>query len=328
MMQLQQRLASGSQASCSYAARPTRCSRTHQPACPARQQIYNLSSKRLRQVCRAVEIEEAEEIELDTEQDTIYDRMPKLANIYPDYDDPEWISKVGDWEEFWYATEDVLEMDDEDIDPIERSIESLSRARQLVTQLADMRKRKDVEQMIAPRVRPSHDYEESYTTEEEWREEQEMHRIDPNPDWNLIDVRAMAEKRRQKAIMDAEWRRQQTLLSRPYSFTLRCDADVRLQSAQYDWIRESWTDAQIQDLLIGGGKFVHPDKVKVKIMNPLLPADYHNDYAVRAVPDTEEFLEAIGHLATEDEILHLKNEVSLEEADFVDPTLMFEDDRK
>lgn len=59
-------------------------------------------------------------------------------------------------------------------------------------------------------------------------------------------------------------------------------------------------------------------------MNPLLPADF-NAGGVHAVPETEDFIKAIGHLATEDEILHLQSEVELAEKDFVDPTLVFED---
>jgi len=53
---------------------------------------------------------------------------------------------------------------------------------------------------------------------------QPMHRLDPNPTWNVMDFRAMAEKRRQKAIMDAEWQRQHALLARPTTFTLRLAA--------------------------------------------------------------------------------------------------------
>lgn len=59
-------------------------------------------------------------------------------------------------------------------------------------------------------------------------------------------------------------------------------------------------------------------------MNPLLPADFHGS-GVHAVPETEDFIASIGHLATEDEILHLQSEVELSEKDFVDPTLVFED---
>lgn len=43
----------------------------------------------------------------------------------------------------------------------------------------------------------------------------------------------------------------------------RLGTDARLQSSEFDWIREEWTHEQIMDLIVGSGKFVHPDKVKV-----------------------------------------------------------------
>lgn len=68
--------------------------------------------------------------------------------------------------------------------------------------------------------------------------------------------------------------------------------------------------------------------LQVKILNPLVPVDFAES-AIRAIPDTEDFISDIGHMATEDEIMHLQNkEVTLEEKDFVDPTLVFEDNGK
>lgn len=68
--------------------------------------------------------------------------------------------------------------------------------------------------------------------------------------------------------------------------------------------------------------------LQVKILNPFVPVDFAES-AVRAIPDTEDFLKDIGHLVTEDEIMHLKSkEVTLEEKDFVDPTLVFEDESR
>lgn len=48
-----------------------------------------------------------------------------------------------------------------------------------------------------------------------------MMRPDPNPPMNIIDARAIAEKRRTRAIFDTEWEQQTALLARPTSFTLR-----------------------------------------------------------------------------------------------------------
>lgn len=44
---------------------------------------------------------------------------------------------------------------------------------------------------------------------------------DPNPVYDAIDLRALAEKRAARAAMDAEWKQREALLARPYSFTLR-----------------------------------------------------------------------------------------------------------
>jgi hypothetical protein len=43
---------------------------------------------------------------------------------------------------------------------------------------------------------------------------------DPNPTYDAIDLRALSEKRASRAALDAEWKRREALLARPYSFTL------------------------------------------------------------------------------------------------------------
>jgi hypothetical protein len=56
--------------------------------------------------------------------------------------------------------------------------------------------------------------------------EKEFFRPDPNPDYDAIDLRALAEKRAARGALDAEWRRREALLARPYSFTLRSGSVV------------------------------------------------------------------------------------------------------
>eukprot|EP00775_Hariotina_reticulata_P004394 gene4394-4647_t len=300
MHQLQQRLASGSQASSSSRCQPTPCKRYCLPAVSA---SVTAASNRRRQwahLCRAVEADEFEELEIDERNDTVYDRVVEMTNLYPDYDDPDWISKVKDWNEFWYESEDILGLDDEHDSGV---------AGRAAIDRASMRKNPSVEQIVTSRF-----------------DVQPMHRLDPNPTWNVMDFRAMAEKRRQKAILDAEWQRQHALLARPTSFTLRYYCDARLESCEFDWVRETWTHEQIMDLIVGGGKYVHPDDVKaVTTLNPLMGADYHNDYGVTAVPETEDYIRGLGHMATEDEILHLNAGLELSEEDFADPAAVFED---
>lgn len=127
-MLLQQRLASGSQASCSYIIRPVQ-SRRAGPAVVA-VPLKQLSCQRCRpsHVCRVAEVDEAEELELQEMPDTPYERMVDVNNIYPDFEDPEWAERVTDWEEFWHEDDDVLGLDDEDPNAPEVGAEKLERA--------------------------------------------------------------------------------------------------------------------------------------------------------------------------------------------------------
>lgn len=45
---------------------------------------------------------------------------------------------------------------------------------------------------------------------------------DPNPDYDAVDLRALAEKRAARAALDAEWKAREALLAKPFSYTLRC----------------------------------------------------------------------------------------------------------
>jgi hypothetical protein len=46
--------------------------------------------------------------------------------------------------------------------------------------------------------------------------------------------------------------------------------------------------------------------VQAKVLNPLLPMDFHNDVKVHVVPETEDFIKTIGHMATEEDILYMQ----------------------
>ena len=38
----------------------------------------------------------------DYDDINMYDvHHPKVKNMHPDYDDPDWMNKVDDWSEFW-----------------------------------------------------------------------------------------------------------------------------------------------------------------------------------------------------------------------------------
>jgi hypothetical protein len=42
------------------------------------------------------------------------------------------------------------------------------------------------------------------------------------------------------------------------------------------------------------------------VLNPLLPMDFHNDVRSHVIPETEEFIQSIGHMASEEDILYLQ----------------------
>jgi hypothetical protein len=50
--------------------------------------------------------------------------------------------------------------------------------------------------------------------------DQTFYQPDPNPDYNQIDLRALSEKRAGRAALDAQWRQAQSLLAKPFSYTL------------------------------------------------------------------------------------------------------------
>jgi hypothetical protein len=60
---------------------------------------------------------------------------------------------------------------------------------------------------------------------------------------------------------------------------LRYYCDARLESCEFDWVRETWTHEQIMDLIVGGGKYVHPDDVKVGSLNDHSCTQHSQDVA-------------------------------------------------
>jgi hypothetical protein len=54
--------------------------------------------------------------------------MVDINNVYPDYEDEEWVSRVTNWEEFWYESEDILDLEDEDVSAADQSMQAINRA--------------------------------------------------------------------------------------------------------------------------------------------------------------------------------------------------------
>lgn len=60
--------------------------------------------------------------------DNPYERMVDINNVYPDYEDEAWVSRVTNWEEFWYESEDILDIEEEDASPADQSMQAINRA--------------------------------------------------------------------------------------------------------------------------------------------------------------------------------------------------------
>jgi hypothetical protein len=54
--------------------------------------------------------------------------MVDINNVYPDYEDEKWVSRVTNWEEFWYESEDILDLEDEDVSATDQSMQAINRA--------------------------------------------------------------------------------------------------------------------------------------------------------------------------------------------------------
>lgn len=249
---------------------------------------------------------------------------PKSAE--PDYDDPDWIDKVDDWNDFWNYTnwnEEVEDMDTED-GYVSTSRENLHRARQLIKAFDDLDRRSDIINWMG-----GMEGEDSFEEDKWANPPSQAERLNPNPPLSDVDVRAMAEKRHQRMLMDAEWRRQQALVGTiTYEHnSVQHDVRVRRQreNGQPEY-RFDWSDEDVYKLITQDGMACAPENHKGKVENPFLIQDYHNDHGVRHIEDTEEFLDRIGHLASTDMrlqfdrefIIHGDMDISAEEFGAVD----------
>ncbi|GBF98517.1 hypothetical protein Rsub_11508 [Raphidocelis subcapitata] len=276
-----------------------------------------------------------------------FQRLWRKQNSAPDLFDPDWPAAVDDWDEFWGATatderglEDLMALerhnytddldgddggdDDDDAADTDGAPEAdpavrLARAMALIAGLRDGAVREDVVQMLGPPREKDSSYANTYELPPERTTIEIL-----NPDYDEVYLRAKAEKRMRRDALDAEWRRRQELVGCiPAPDYTR---DVRLQ---YDHIvRENWTHEQIMDLIVGGGRYASVEQAEeaAVVLNPLIPVDFHNDYGVEAIPETEEYIRSIGRLMEDRDTLELGREVELGEADFVDPNLAFRDE--
>lgn len=214
----------------------------------------------------------------------------------PDYDDPDWISKVSDWQEFWNYQNWELEV--EDLETEEGNMagptEALRRAEKLVDAFTEMDMRSDIiNWMGTPHS------EDAYEEDKWMNPPADAERPDPNPPLSSWDLRAMAEKRQQRAMLDVEWRRRQSRIGKLTYPHMDQHRDMRVQQQTGDGYRHDWTEDEIRQLIVNNGLACRPEDHGAVVENPLAVQDYHA-LGVRYIEETEELLERTGHLAPRD----------------------------
>ncbi|KXZ49493.1 hypothetical protein GPECTOR_21g719 [Gonium pectorale] len=206
------------------------------------------------------------------------------------------MSKVDDWNEFW--TYQNWELEVEDLETEEGNMagpmEAVRRAEKLIDAFTEMDMRTDIVNWMTTQ------HSEDAFEEDKWTNPPMLpEKLDPNPRLSLFDLRALAEKRRQREFADAEWRRRQNRIGKLTYPHMDEQHDIRVQSLIGEGYRNDWTEEQIQQLIVNNGLSCPPEEHGAVVENPLVPQDYHA-LGVRYIEETEELLERTGHLASQD----------------------------
>lgn len=222
------------------------------------------------------------------------------VNFAPDFNDENWADKVTDWNEFWFAWDRETEDMDTEEDSKVRKMNGLDRAHQMIDAIKDNEQRSDMIQIMRnlPAVNHPDPYdhpppavgESVYQDRSKW------------------EMRAIAEKRWKKQLMDEEWTARKDTIGKFVEFDMSDDLRIqdRFDDPEY---REDWTDDEVYNLITNNGINCKPEDHGGKSLNPLAPADYVGDHGVRYHDDTEDFIKRIGHWCERDDLekLALKN---------------------
>ncbi|GLC45959.1 hypothetical protein PLESTB_001200200 [Pleodorina starrii] len=217
-------------------------------------------------------------------------------NALPDFDDPDWISKVDDWHEFWNYQNWELEVEDLETEEgnMAGPMEALRRAEKLIDAFAEMDMRSDIENWMGS------PHSEDAFEEDKWGDPPaDAERPDPNPALHEWDLRARAEKRQQRAALDAEWHRRQDRIGKLTYPHMDQHRDLRVQRLTGDGYRYDWSEDEIRQLIVNNGLACAPEHHGALVENPLAVQDYHS-LGVRYIEETEEMLQRTGHLAPSD----------------------------
>mmetsp|Transcript_37519 Transcript_37519/g.83510 ORF Transcript_37519/g.83510 Transcript_37519/m.83510 type:complete len:410 (+) Transcript_37519:32-1261(+) len=270
------------------------------------------------QLARAASEEKVKEgptfMELWSREEYMGDNSYAINNKYntePDFDDPEWYTKVDDWHEFWnYQRWDrEIEGLEDDVDVAGTPVNTTERALRLMAAIKDVELRAEVQQWMPPREVQDREDLFEYPPVTPVAE-------DLNPDLSYSDVRAVAEKRRWRELMDLEWRRRQSLVNRFQHVSQ--ENDVRLQRFKWEELDREMTQQEVYDFITANGVNAKPEDHEAFVENPLVPIDYVTTMGVQHIEDTEDFLERIGHLATPEDIEQFDREIVLRAAEDAD----------
>ncbi|KAF5833747.1 hypothetical protein DUNSADRAFT_9814 [Dunaliella salina] len=232
-------------------------------------------------------------------------RIIRKGDVEPDLDDPEWHQKIVDWGDFWNYQRWDLEVEglDLDTDVAGNETRSLDRAVKLINAIHSIELRTDVLNWIGPETRRDHS---------DFWIDPPVKPVKPDmiPEMSDIDLRALSEKMKKRELMDIEWRRQQSKIGKIQYYDNK--NDVRLQQFVLEKDFPEWTPEQVYNLVTLDGTAARPEDHGGIVENPLVNIDMVNTMGVRWIPDTEDFLEEIGHLGVPSKLKRLPKEVVID----------------
>ncbi|CAL8466969.1 g6505 [Coccomyxa elongata] len=132
----------------------------------------------------------------------------------------------------------------------------------------------------------------------------------PWEEWTAWDFRAYMEKRRQHERQHADFVRRQNAVGQNDYLNVSPFTDHRILTNYIDQTGElpsRSTHEEFMDLITNNGCSVHPNAVSIREQDPLERADWFQE-GVHHVPETEDFLHALGHWKSSDHDLIWRRE--------------------
>ncbi|KAL6749868.1 hypothetical protein V8C86DRAFT_769159 [Haematococcus lacustris] len=260
-------------------------------------------AQRAKNVPRAVPVPQKQPTPFDQNPD--WDEAHDLNNIEPDYNDPDWHKQVTDWEEFWNYTRWDLEAEglegDGAFDVAGNWTYGSERGFKMIEAMRKIEDRPDVVNFLPAQTFRNHvDVWDDPPVSPEKEEE--------NPQLSVWDIRARAEKKRYRELMDIEWRRRQSKVGK----AVYADNSNDVRGFQYQWQEREFSHEEVYALITQNGNACKPEEYQAYVDNPLLVADLPNVMGVHYIEETEDFLERIGHLGKPEDLPMLEQEVVLD----------------